>query len=104
MSANPYHSRCRLCAARGAQPMRQWWQRRSLRLRLTLWYALTSTIILLAFGGMLLLVVHKRLLAELDRQLHVDFETVESRVTRDDAGDLNWSGYGHEDDENDSEQ
>ena len=84
--------------------MRQWWQRRSLRLRLTLWYALTSTIILLAFGGMLLLVVHERLLSELDRQLRVDFETVESRVTRDSAGDLGWSGYGHDDDENDSEQ
>ena len=84
--------------------MRQWWQRRSLRLRLTLWYALTSTIILLAFGGMLLLVVHERLLSELDRQLRVDFETVESRVTRDSAGDLRWSGYGHDDDENDSEQ
>jgi len=84
--------------------MRQWWQRRSLRLRLTLWYALTSTIILLAVGGMLLLVVHERLLSELDRQLRVDFETVESRVTRDSAGDLRWSGYGHDDDENDSEQ
>jgi len=71
---------------------------------LTLWYALTSTIILLAFGGMLLLVVHERLLSELDRQLRVDFETVESRVTRDSAGDLGWSGYGHDDDENDSEQ
>jgi heavy metal sensor kinase len=84
--------------------MRQWWQRRSLRLRLTLWYALTSTIILLAFGGMLLLVVHERLLSELDRQLRVDFETVEARVTRDSEGDLSWSGYGHDDDENDSEQ
>jgi len=34
----------------------------------------------------------------------VDFETVESRVTRDSAGDLSWSGYDHDDDENDSEQ
>ena len=84
--------------------MRQWWQRHSLRLRLTLWYALASTIILLAFGGMLLLVVHGRLLSELDRQLRVDFETVESRVTRDSEGDLSWSGYGHDDDENDSAQ
>jgi signal transduction histidine kinase len=84
--------------------MRQWWQRRSLRLRLTLWYALASTIILLAFGGMLLLVVHGRLLSELDRQLRVDFETVESRVTPDSEGGLSSSGYGHDDDENDSEQ
>lgn len=28
--------------------MRQWWLRRSLRLRLAVWYAVTSTLILLA--------------------------------------------------------
>jgi hypothetical protein len=59
--------------------MRQWWQRRSLRLRLTPWYALTSTIVLLEFGGMLLLVVHGRLVSQMDRQLRGDFEMVESR-------------------------
>jgi hypothetical protein len=33
-----------------------------------------------------------------------DFETVESRVVRDDStGDLTWPSYGHNDDENDSE-
>src|SRR5215831_11141181 len=79
--------------------MRQWWQRRSLRLRLTLWYALTSTIILLAFGGMLLLVVHGRLVSQMDRQLRGDFEMVESRVARDSAGNLRWLGYGHDKDE-----
>jgi heavy metal sensor kinase len=79
--------------------MRQWWQRRSLRLRLTLWYAVTSTIILLALGGMLLFVVHGRLLSQLDRQLRGDFEMVESRVSRDSAGNLRWLGYGHDKDE-----
>jgi hypothetical protein len=70
--------------------MRPWWQRRSLRLRLTLWYALTSTIILLALGTMLLFVVHRRLVFQLDRQLRADFETVESKVARDPAGNLHW--------------
>lgn len=55
-------------------------------------------------GGMLLLVAHERLFSELDRQLRVDFETVESRATGDSEGDLSWSGYGHDGDENDSEQ
>jgi hypothetical protein len=68
--------------------MRQWWQRRSLRLRLTLWYALTSTIILLALGGMLLFVVHGRLLSQMDHHLRSDFELVESSVARDVAGNL----------------
>jgi methyl-accepting chemotaxis protein len=79
--------------------MRQWWERRSLRLRLTLWYAITSTIILLAHGGMLLFVVHGRLVSQMDRQLRGDFEMVESRVARDSAGNLRWLGYGHDKDE-----
>ena len=31
--------------------MRQWWQRRSLRLRLTFWYAITSTVIIYCCGS-----------------------------------------------------
>ena len=79
--------------------MRQWWERRSLRLRLTLWYALTSTIILLALGGMLLFLVHGRLISQVDRELRDDFEMVESRVARDSAGNLRWPGFGHDKDE-----
>ena len=79
--------------------MRQWWQRRSLRFRLTFCYSVTSTIILLALGGMLLFVVRGRLLSQLDRQLRDDFEMVESRVARDSAGNLRWLGYGHDQDE-----
>jgi hypothetical protein len=79
--------------------MRQWWQRRSLRLRLTVWYAITSAVILLALGSILLLVLYQRLISEVDRQLRVDFETVESRVTSDSEGDLSWPGYGHTEDQ-----
>src|SRR6266403_1159829 len=99
MPPNPYRSRPGLRAARGTRHMRQWWERRSLRLRLTLWYAITSTIILLALGGMLLFVVHGRLVSQMDRQLRGDFEMVESRVARDSAGNLRWLGYGHDKDE-----
>src|SRR5262249_26288036 len=98
MSANPYHSRCRLCAARGTRHMRQWWQRRSLRLRLTLWYAFTSTIILVALGGMLFFVMHGRLLSEMDRHLRGDFELVESSVSRDETGDFSRPSYGDDED------
>jgi heavy metal sensor kinase len=79
--------------------MRQWWQRRSLRLRLTLWYAITSTIILLTLGGLMFFVVRGRLLSQLDRQLRGDFEMIESRVVRDPAGNLRWPGNGHDKDE-----
>ena len=79
--------------------MRRWWQRRSLRLRLTVWYALTSTIVLLALGGLMFLVVRGRLLSQLDRQLRGDFEMIESKVVRDQAGNLRWPGSGQDKDE-----
>src|SRR5258708_2083300 len=84
--------------------MRRWWQRRSLRLRLTVWYAATSTVILLALGGMVFFVVNRRLVAQLDGQLRGDFELVESRVIRDAAGQLHWQGYGEDSDENEAGQ
>jgi hypothetical protein len=83
--------------------MRRWWQRRSLRLRLTVWYAATSTVILLALGGMVFYVVNRRLVAQLDGQLRGDFELVESRVIRDSAGQLHWQGYGEDPDESEAE-
>jgi heavy metal sensor kinase len=79
--------------------MRRWWQRRSLRFRLTVWYAVTSTVILVALGGMVFFVVTRRLVAELDRQLRGDFETAESRVTLDPSGQLGWQEYEHDQDE-----
>jgi heavy metal sensor kinase len=79
--------------------MREWWQRRSLRLRLTFWYAITSTVILLTLGGLMFLVVRGRLLSQLDRQLRSDFEMIESRVVRDPAGNLRSLGYGHGEEE-----
>jgi len=78
--------------------MRRWWQRRSLRLRLTIWYAVTSTVILAALGGMLFFVVRGRLLSEMDRHLRGDFESVESSVSRDETGDLSRSNYGDDED------
>ena len=84
--------------------MRRWWQRRSLRLRLTLWYAITSTVILLALGGMLFFVMLGRLLSEMDRHLRGDFELVESSVSRDTGGNLRRIGYGDDSDEAESEK
>ena len=84
--------------------MRQWWQRRTLRLRLTIWYAVTSTVILVGLGGILFFVVRGRLLSEMDRHLRGDFELVESSVSRDAAGNLRRLGYGSNRDEADSDE
>jgi len=44
-------------------------------------------------------VVRGRLLSQLDRQLRGDFEMIESRVVRDQAGNLRWPGSGQDKDE-----
>src|SRR6516225_2604736 len=79
--------------------MRRWWQRRSLRLRLTVWYAVTSTLILVVLGGTVFFVISGRLVAQLDRQLRGDFEILESQITRDSSGRWHWQGYGREENE-----
>jgi hypothetical protein len=79
--------------------MRNWWLRQSLRVRLTIWYAVTSTLILLALGGMVFFVVNRRLLEQLDSQLRGDFEAVEARVTVDSSGRLDWQEDEHDQDE-----
>jgi heavy metal sensor kinase len=79
--------------------MRNWWLRRSLRVRLTVWYAVTSTVILLALGGMVFFVVNRRLVDQLDSQLRGDFEAAEARVTLDSSGRLDWQEDEHDQDE-----
>lgn len=83
--------------------MRRWWQRRSLRFRLTVWYAFTSTIILLTLSAAVFIVVSGRLVAQLDRQLHGDFEILESQITRNPSGELHWQPYGRDENEREEE-
>src|SRR5205823_10488137 len=62
--AHPYHSRLRLHDA-GALIMR----RRSIRFRLTAWYAAVLTAGLGLFGGLIWLSLRSRLIGEVDRDL-----------------------------------
>src|SRR5947209_2313728 len=85
--AHPHGARCWLRSpGRSRWGMKGWWPKRSLRLRLTLWYAATSLVILIALGALLLTLVRQRLVAELDRQLRSDLEFVAARLEHDDAG------------------
>jgi heavy metal sensor kinase len=79
--------------------VKNWWLRRSLRARLTVWYAVTSTAILLALGGTVFFVVNRRLVEQLDSQLRGDFEAAEARVTVDSSGRLDWQEEEHDQDE-----
>ena len=60
--------------------MKSWWQRRSVRFRLALWYAAATAIVLMAFAWFVYEVIEHRLGAEIDRQLRSDLELVEAQV------------------------
>jgi len=86
--------------------MMRWWKRRSIRWRLTLWYAGTLTVILMLYGGCVFVFVWRSMSGELDRRLHGDFEIAESMLVRSPNGDVNWrvDDHHHDEDEHESLQ
>ena len=49
--------------------MRSWWQRRSVRFRLALWYAIATAIVLFAFAWFVYEVIEHRLGEEIEEQI-----------------------------------
>lgn len=60
--------------------MSSWWQRRTLRFRLAVWYALGGTVLLTGFSAALYVFVADRLAEPLDRQLQRDLAEVYRRL------------------------
>ena len=72
--------------------MISWWQRRSVRFRLALWYAAATAFVLFAFAWFVYEVIEHRLGAEMDRQLRSDFDLVEAQVDLDAGEGARWNG------------
>jgi heavy metal sensor kinase len=79
--------------------VRSWWRRRSFKLRLTLWYALVTAVVLGLFAVAAHETVEHRLEAEIDRQLRIDFDLVEIQLEKDSAGQIRWQVHGAHGDE-----
>ena len=79
--------------------MKSWWLRRSVRLRLALWYAAATALVLIAFAWFVYEVIEHRLGAEIDRQLRIDFDLVEAQLTVDTEGRVQWNVRGSHGDE-----
>lgn len=79
--------------------MKNWWPRRSLKLRLTLWHAAATIVVLTVFAFVVYEVVEHRLGAELDRQLRIDFDLVEAQLDDDANGTIRWLVQGAHGDE-----
>jgi heavy metal sensor kinase len=79
--------------------MSSWWKQQTLKLRLTLWYAGATAVVLGVFAWTVFEVVEHRLAAELDRQLRIDFDLVEAQLDTDASGQIRWLVQGAHGDE-----
>ena len=79
--------------------MKGWWLQRSVRLRLALWYAAATALVLIAFAWFVYEVIEHRLAAEIDRQLRIDFDLVEAQLDVDTEGRVHWMVRGSHGDE-----
>ena len=79
--------------------MKSWWQGRSVRFRLALWYAAATAFVLFAFAWFVYEVIEHRLGTEIDRQLRSDFNLVETQVDLDAEEGARWNVHGPHGDE-----
>lgn len=79
--------------------MSSWWQRQSVKLRLTLWYAGAMAAVLAFFAIVVYEIVEHRMESELDRQLRIDFDLVEAQLDLDETGQVRWRVQGAHGDE-----
>ncbi len=70
--------------------MRRWWQRRSLKLRLALWFTAVASGILLGLTPVVYALIEHRLHVEFDRQLRIDWGLVAAHLEKDGKGGLRW--------------
>ncbi|MGE0826124.1 MAG: sensor histidine kinase [Candidatus Binatia bacterium] len=70
--------------------MTRWWWPRSVRVRLTLWYAGALTVVLLLYAGGVFIFLRHSLAAELDRRLRDDFEVAEQMLERAAEDGIRW--------------
>jgi heavy metal sensor kinase len=76
---------------------RRWWPR-SVRVRLTLWYAGTLAVVLAVYAGGVFAFLRHSLFTSLDQQLREDFEIAEQMLERDGPEGIRWRvGPEHED-------
>ena len=77
------------------------WAARSIRARLTGWYASSSRSMLIVYAGATYVAVRHEFLEQLDGQLHDDFETAEGLLSWMPDGRMAWVGDRHLDPDDD---
>ncbi len=77
--------------------MRPRWAAPSIRVRLTVWYAVVLGLMLIVYAGATYVAVRHEFLEQLDDQLHEDFETAEGSLSRSSDGGLTSTAERHHD-------
>jgi heavy metal sensor kinase len=77
--------------------MTRWWSAPTIRARLTGWYALVLTAMLVTYATVSFVAVRHAFFEQLDDRLHDDFEAAEERLTRTAEGRVAWTESRHED-------
>ncbi len=70
--------------------MKDWWQRRSLKLRLAVWFTLVASGIMLSLTPVVYVLIERRLHVELDHQLRIDWNLIEAHLEPSDSGRIQW--------------
>lgn len=70
--------------------MKAWWQGRSLRFRLAVWFTAVAGGILLALTPVVYGLIERSLNVEMDRQLRIDWSLVEAHLEADGSGSIQW--------------
>ncbi|HVU32770.1 MAG TPA: ATP-binding protein [Opitutaceae bacterium] len=73
--------------------MKRWWERRTLRFRLALWYAVGGSVLLAGFSATLYKYVDRRLALPLDYQLRRDLKVIEHNLAISAKGHVTWDGH-----------
>lgn len=77
--------------------MKLTWATATIRARLTGWYAVVLTAMLIVYATATFIAVRHEFLEQLDERLHDDFETAEGRLTRTADGRVAWAPDAHQD-------
>jgi len=80
------------------------WSAASIRVRLTAWYALVLSLMLVVYAAATFVAVRHEFFEQFDDQLHDDFETAEGFLTSTGDGRVVWSGDSRHDPDNDEDR
>ena len=79
--------------------MTSWWSHRSIRVRLTLWYAAALSGVLALYAAGVFAFLRHSLSADLDQRLHDDREVAEQMLERTPTSGIGWRAESDDDDD-----